>query len=414
MPEETESYAPNNTIISSFALKPYLKGTVENPEYYFTKLDRKHKYELDILLLTQGWSKYNWDAIFKNPPKQIHQFENGITIRGKVNAPTSGIDRLFLYSTKNHSAQFVNLNKDQSFTINNFFIEEGEQVRFSYQNKNGKFKKPSLFISYTVANKEDNISSVINTLSSFKTKSDRSNLTSTKNFFPDDSEELEVVMLETTKNKKSRENLDPVLTNATALDVNVESYTQYPFVTDYIINKGYRFFKDSLGVFHLTNRTTLSFQAETTPLVFIDDVPVTNILILEYLRTGDVEKIIVDRTGFGYGIRAAGGVIKIYMRKTALYQDEKGRASISNTSTAPFSFQKAKEYYAPKYNSYTNSSFKKYGVISWIPELVLNKNETTTFKVFNTRTKRVIVFIEGIAKDGNLISQKQIIDLTKG
>ncbi|MEM6685664.1 MAG: hypothetical protein AAF617_07745, partial [Bacteroidota bacterium] len=61
LPVTTESYNPEHTIRSNFLLKPHIKGFVENPQYYFHKMDRKRKYELDVLLLTQGWSRYEWN-----------------------------------------------------------------------------------------------------------------------------------------------------------------------------------------------------------------------------------------------------------------------------------------------------------------------------------------------------------------
>ncbi|WP_298416680.1 hypothetical protein [uncultured Kordia sp.] len=407
LPEETESYTPNNTIISSFLLQPYVKGIIENPEYYFTNFDRKQKYELDILLLTQGWSKYNWDAIFRNPPKQLHQFENGITIKGKVNSPASGIKKLFLYSTKNHQAQFIELNEDQTFTLRNFYLEEGEEIRFSYQDKRGIFKKPRMYVTFSVTNKENSLDPEIEAQKVIDTKVIAPNFDLSKEFFREDSVELDAIVLET-KRKKREE--DPIAINGKFKRVDVQTYAQFPFVADYIQNNGYRV-TESFGQLNITTRNRISFQGVTSPLVFLDDMPLTNFNILYNYSMANVEKILIDKSGFGYGLRSAGGVIKIYTRTTPLYKDKDGKSDISNGTAALFAFQQTKEYYAPKYNNYGDSTFKKYGVISWIPELILTKNETTTFKVFDTRTKFVTVFIEGITKDGNLISQKQTINL---
>ncbi len=407
LPEETESYAPKNNIISSFLLQPYVKGTIENPEYYFTKFDRKRKYELDVLLLTQGWSKYNWDAIFRNPPKQIHQFESGITIKGKVNFPASGVDKLFLYSTKNHQAQFIELSKDQTFILRNFYLEEGEQIRFSYQDKRGIFKKPKMYVSFNITNQENNVATEIETDKIIDTKTTTLNTNLSKDFFLEDSVDLDAIVLET-KRKKREE--DPIAINGKFKKVDVQTYAQFPFVADYIQNNGYRV-SQSLGEMTITTRNRLSFGGTTSPLVFLDDMPLTSFNILYNYSMANVEKILIDKSGFGYGLRSAGGVIKIYTRTTPLYKDKGGKSTISNGTSAPFAFQKAKEYYSPKYSSYIDDNFKKYGVISWVPEIILAKNEAATFKIFDTRTKLVTIFIEGITKDGNLISQKKTINL---
>ncbi|WP_082113239.1 hypothetical protein [Kordia jejudonensis] len=408
LPEETESYAPTNNIISSFLLKPYVKGVIENPEYYFAKFDRKQKYELDILLLTQGWSKYDWNTIFTNPPKQNYPFENGITIKGKVNSPASGVDRIFLYATKNHNSQFIDLSDDQSFTISNFFIEDGEEIRFSYQDNKGAFKKPGLYINYAITNHIDNISDVLPTIPELNTTTTISNVASSNDFFSEDSVDLDAIILET--KKKTVEDLDPTLINGRSRDVDVETYAQFPFVADYIQNNGYRVFENA-GSVSITLRNRISFASATSPLIFLDDVQLNDFDILYQFSMGNVEKIVIDKTGGGYGLRSAGGVIKIYTRTTALYQDGDSDVTISNASVAPFAFASAKEYYTPKYNSYNNSYFKKYGVISWIPEVELTENKTAVVKVFDTGTKLVTVWIEGVTKNGNLISHKQTINL---
>ncbi|NND10733.1 MAG: hypothetical protein HKN96_05955, partial [Flavobacteriaceae bacterium] len=60
LPSGTISYEHHQNIISSTFLQPYLNSPVENASYYFQNINRKKKYELDLLLLTQGWSSYDW------------------------------------------------------------------------------------------------------------------------------------------------------------------------------------------------------------------------------------------------------------------------------------------------------------------------------------------------------------------
>ena len=62
-----EQLGVNTNIEAAFLLTPYLKGYIEKPSYYFNNTDRKKLIELDLLLLTQGWSKYDWNDIFYSP-----------------------------------------------------------------------------------------------------------------------------------------------------------------------------------------------------------------------------------------------------------------------------------------------------------------------------------------------------------
>ncbi|HIB46701.1 MAG TPA: hypothetical protein EYN07_00070 [Flavobacteriaceae bacterium] len=68
-----------STIVSYFLLQSDIKGTVENPSYYFK--NTKNLTELDYLMLTQGWTNYKY--IEKKKPK-FYNAEKGLEIKGTV------------------------------------------------------------------------------------------------------------------------------------------------------------------------------------------------------------------------------------------------------------------------------------------------------------------------------------------
>ena len=144
LPSETKSYNQDHTIVSAFYLKPYLKGTIENPQYYFSNISRKKKFELDVLLLTQGWSRYSWDNIFISQPKPSFDFENGIAVNGFINKKVEKISSLLLYPTKKNKSTFINIDNEGKFNLKNFYPEVNEEIRFSYYGKKGKMKRPNL------------------------------------------------------------------------------------------------------------------------------------------------------------------------------------------------------------------------------------------------------------------------------
>jgi len=365
-------------------------------------MNRKRKYELDILLLTQGWSRYEWKNIFKEKPNGLHRFENGLTISGKVNRPNTGIDRLFMYATKNHSARFIELDKDQKFSISNLYLEEGEEIRFSYMDKKGIFKKPNLYLRFKISDAEDRIAE--------STLKEAANISSNstdfrvpKNFFYKDAEQLDKVVI---KAKKNKEEKDPTLMNGKVTKITELEYQRYFNITDFIQNSGYDVYTN-LGEVSIFARR----RPRASPVIFYDGVRLNSFSILFGLSTANVEKIVIDKTGQGQGLSAGfGGVIKIYSRKTPLFKKGE-KASIYTNDKAPKAFTSTKKYYTPKYASYLSSTFEKYGAISWIPEIILNRTEATTFKIYDTRTKNVTLFIEGISASGELISEKRIIQV---
>lgn len=77
----------NNTgnILTNMLLSSDLKGHIENPSYYFASDDKKHQEDLDLLMLTQGWSKYSWKRMTGIDSMIIkHPEEPGLVLDGKV------------------------------------------------------------------------------------------------------------------------------------------------------------------------------------------------------------------------------------------------------------------------------------------------------------------------------------------
>ncbi|RZM17794.1 MAG: carboxypeptidase regulatory-like domain-containing protein, partial [Pedobacter sp.] len=73
--EQKVPYDEDNevTILSSLLLTSELKGYIEKPNYYFTKPDEKKNADLDVLLLTQGYRRFNFKEVLGNkfPPITI-------------------------------------------------------------------------------------------------------------------------------------------------------------------------------------------------------------------------------------------------------------------------------------------------------------------------------------------------------
>jgi hypothetical protein len=77
------AYAQN--IYTYFFLSSDLKGQVEQPAYYFDDSNEKAKKHLDLLLMTQGWTRFAWQDVIGNK-KFTYPYlpEPGITISGQA------------------------------------------------------------------------------------------------------------------------------------------------------------------------------------------------------------------------------------------------------------------------------------------------------------------------------------------
>ncbi len=75
----------DDNISSAFLLTADLKGGVINPGYYFANKEVTTLRHLDLLLMTQGWRRFEWKKIINNEFATLkYPVESGISIRGKL------------------------------------------------------------------------------------------------------------------------------------------------------------------------------------------------------------------------------------------------------------------------------------------------------------------------------------------
>ncbi|KAB8154326.1 hypothetical protein EZY14_007775 [Kordia sp. TARA_039_SRF] len=416
LPETTEAYNPAHNIFSEFYLKPYVRGEIENPKYYFPNTTKTKRKALDALLITQGWSAYDWTSIFEKAPKQPN-FDNGITINGTLNFPEKRVKGLFLHDTKAQAAQFIPLDNERKFVITNLFLQEGETLRFSAVDYSKKFNKPKLYLNYSANHEKETLSK--------NTKIDRSFINKNTifrlpdGFFPKDAVDLEAVLLEGS-NKNTKETRDPMMVNGKETKFGEKEYLQYPQVKNFIENSGYDVSDDPFDMQNLRIFTRKRLTLETgnppgyvSPLIFVDGVPLTDFAILRNFSTANVDRIIVNKTGQGYGVRGVGGVIKIFTRKNPLVASENVPRESYLAYTPPIGFSVPKQYYEPKYQSYTDNTFQRFGAIDWRPNNTIPRRGALNFSVQHKNLNAIVLYIEGISKDGSLISEKRVIELVE-
>jgi len=95
----------NQNIKGTLLLESDLKGHIENPGWYFSKDEPERENALDILLCTQGWTRYTWSK--SEATKQVPNYpvESEFRITGKVTnligKPVKN-GEVILFSNANH------------------------------------------------------------------------------------------------------------------------------------------------------------------------------------------------------------------------------------------------------------------------------------------------------------------------
>ena len=116
-----------SNVVSDLLLVSDLRGNIEQPASYFDPENKFAAVQLDLLMLTQGWSRFVWSDILEDKQLPTPYFvEHGISVSGQVLKPnrklpgkvgltvmlTTDSTRMFLTSEANEAGKFEIYNLD--------------------------------------------------------------------------------------------------------------------------------------------------------------------------------------------------------------------------------------------------------------------------------------------------------------
>lgn len=408
LPRATKTYKKHHNIASYILLKPYLKGTIENANYYFSDINNNTKKDLDNLLITQGWSSYDWYTIFNTSLKTNFFIEEGISAKAKVKNVKKS--KYVIHPVGKGKPNYYVLEKeDTDFLALNLFPTLNQKLRLSYIDEKGNLKGTKAYIKFSPSS--------IPTLNA-NHKTLKPKLAFSMNF----SKENNTSLLSLNKTQE----LDEIIIKSKINETRIETIKRRSFgkirffsdidrkrnisFQDYIRNKGYGVIIEKGRMTIKKNSEANTVNAGNTPTIYLNGMQLFDFSDLAALDMTEVDYIDINKNGVGEGIRGgAGGVIRI--RTNTNLQYTKKELKSFKKFTFPLVFTETKKYYAPKYKNYNNSFFKEYGVIDWLPRNTLNKNGILSFKIDNITSFDLKIFIEGITTDGQFISEEKILVL---
>lgn len=403
LPNTSKSYNFNSNILSQLYLEPYVKGFIQNASYYFTINNAKTKYDLDNLLITQGWSSYSWGDIFKKPVYP-NKFEQGINLVANINGKKN--EGFLVYPLKNNKTQIFTPNKeDKAFTHTNLFPEDNEFYKVSLLKKKEVTEKPNLYIQFYPAIVPplsiksydipllDNLNS--NTLNNILVDFKKNNA----------EEVLDEVVI---KSKIKLARMERIRNKSVGRVVFFnDRNTRNMTLANFLSQNGW-FATDSNGFLQIINLTPNS-PNNNIPLVILDDVQLGDFSFLANYLLDIVDYIEINKSGVGYGLRGGGGVIKIVTDPVKRFNENSKNKHEVASYKFPITFSSPKQYYTPIYKNNTSRFFKDYGTISWFPNLKVDKNGVITFKILNTFVPSIDLHIEGIINGETFISESKTI-----
>lgn len=403
LPENTICTIKKSSILGTMYLNGYLSQPEEDTFTYFDNDNKTRKADLELLLLNQNKNKYLWSNIKLNPPKITHPLTQGITIKGAIEKKTQNSKyKISLLSMKNKVFEETTIDKNNQFTFENVVIQDSTVVLLQImdgatQLKSNKIKAKtvpldSISIFQPRINKVDcpKTNSTSQMFSFGKLSTDKSIIS------------LKDVVIASTSTKLIHKEKNPM---AKAFKVGENELGTLLDYIDKYSNFIVGFNKDN-SVYITQDRRRTSFATLTngSPTVFIDDLEIFDLNFLFNMNINEISEVYFDDSGISERNIGGFGTIKIYLKEG--YQNN--RFKIKNTSLIiTNAFTKNIGFNNTSFE--TAEEFNFFGTLSWLPEIVIEANQTQEIKAFKGNQKEIQVLLEGFSEDGQLISQTRKI-----
>ncbi len=405
LPESTESYKAHHSLPSYQLLNPYVKGPIENAAYYFKDMSPKKSFELDNLLITQGWSSYDWNTIFTQAPKYLYDFEKGLTYKVTLNSRKG--NEYYIFPSYHHKSQILSLEKEKnSFSVDEYYPVEGEKLGIAELSNSGESKPAKVFIQFKPSSIPDFQLRRVSLLPNKKPQ--------ILNFMevPMSFEKIEklqqldevVILKDRTKTRIEK------LANSTAGKIDFfkpNDPRRNQFLSNYLGTRGF-LVNEYAGDFFIAARNP-NTPNNTRPAIYLDGVLLTDFNILYRFRMDLVDYIEINASGVGNGLFGGGGVIKIVTDPFRRVENFGGESYVDYD--IPLVFNKKKRFYNPSYQSYNSNFFNTYGTIDWQPNVSFNTNGEAVLQIKDYGIPKLKLFVEGIVNDSEYVSETLVINL---
>lgn len=411
LPAPTRAYNHHENIVSSMVLQPYVRGYIENAQFYFQDISLRTKYELDNLLLTQGWSSYDWTSIFDDPPEVDFDFEKGIGFT--ANFTNNNFRQILLYPTLNNPFEIIELGANEMyFEKQGLFPISDEKIDIGAINHKGKPVKPYLNLKFSPSGiPEFNLDHNWDVL---VPRDVRGSEMSNYQEFASGWEKVE--QLDEVEIKAKREyTRTEKIRNASLGRVDFfdeKKKRRFRTFGNFLSSRGFVVLENKAGVSVVgsgKNEESYEFKIIGDPVIFIDDIILSDHNILRDYSLNEIDYIEINKSGIGYGLRGGRCVIKIKTNPFSVLENQP-KKEVHVSFDIPLKFDVAKRFYIPKYASFKSNFYKEYGIVDWFSNVSTNQIGTLNLKVFNNNETDIKLFIEGFSNDGTFISEVKEIN----
>ncbi len=426
---DLNSPAPyEDNIISHMLLSGDLRGNITNPYYYFYSTADSVGIQLDLVMLTNGWRRYNWNNVLAAKlPETIFQENNFLTVGGKVinvnrgafpaNTLLNGFIR-----TSDSVSTFISLPIERNGNIQSsgYVFYDTARLYLQMSNKNIAFDKSMFVASNGLLQYKPSIP--INDYSKWGLR-DLDTALLAQNLLKNkealrlaakifkDAHELNAVTV-TAKARPNTKKLDEEYTSGLFSGSDAKSFD----VANDPSASG------SLSIFQYLQGKVAGLQISTadpsnpsltwrggSPTLYLNEMAV-EAEQLSNISVADIAYVKVFSPGSAGVIRTSGGgAISVYTKKGGA----SGNVESKLSAIIIAGYSNSKEFYSPDYatllpeHNYDDLRTTLY----WEPFIILGKNKKRfKFQFYNSDiTKRFRLVLEGINDAGKLVHVEKLI-----
>jgi hypothetical protein len=402
------------TILTNLLLTSDLKGYVEKPNYYFNHVTDKTRADLDVLLLTQGYTRFLYADILANKaPDMKFLPENGIEVSGSLRAgdgmPVRGTVNFAIKDTRIKAT--VNTTSTGEFRFSKLFFADSAKATVDAR---GTVNANNMMIllnhdTYQALtpniNAPDEIANIDTALSVYLKNNKQQNL---------NSHVLKEVVIKDRVYvpKPSHADFSALsgLSNIPDHSIPGERLTACPSVYDCLkgMTPGITWNDDKLYLsrdYNNGSRTEAAIYLNGQQIDFVN---------LASVKPEEVEQVEVFSNDGVSGINrmtGTSGVVAITLKKKEKPKLDKELLNslltpqYSAVNFTPRGYSMARAFYNPKYDvtKTTGIGGDLRTTIYWNPKVITDKTGIATFDFYNSDGKGTYrAIIEGIDGDGNI------------
>ena len=413
----------STNIISHLLLSSELKGDVFNSAYYFSDRSNSTDQNLDLVMLTHGWRRFNWESVLKNKPvKFLYAKDTSyLSLSGTVAgagfiAPDASIVLMMKQKDKPGEVLLAKVNSDGTFNDPSTIFFDTATVYYQFQKKEMKDASAQFLTNrlsmYPINNFKKGPGLWTDTSGNYR----QWYLADAANGFAklEKVKTLDAVILKS-KSKSPVEIMDEKY--ASGLFSGGDSY-QFDMINDPFASSStsiFNYLQGKVAGLQISNSSTGSAPTLQwrggTPQIFLDEVPVDADFISS-MSVNDIAYVKVFRPPFfGASGGGANGAIAIYSRKGGDIKSAPGKGLAKNKV---YGYTPIRQFYSPNYDKFdaANSKDDIRTTLYWNPYVITSPQQPQAVISFfnNDITKAFRVVIEGMTKDGRLAHVEQTME----